>query len=56
MNFYTHRARKLCELEVVVSPSEYARMARGVGYTIHPVSGKQGYEWKVREGVKLTRE
>ena len=23
-------------------------MARGVAYTIHPVNGKQEYEWKVR--------
>ena len=31
-------------------------MARGVAYTLHPVNGKQGYEWKVREGVSLTRD
>jgi Transglutaminase-like superfamily len=56
MNFYTHRSRNLCELEVVIPPSEYAKMAKGVEYTLHPVNGKKGYEWKVREGVKLTRQ
>jgi hypothetical protein len=56
MNFYTHRSRKLCELEVVIPPSEYARMAKGVAYTLHPVNGKKGHEWKVRGGVTLTRE
>jgi RNA polymerase sigma factor (sigma-70 family) len=55
MNFYTHRSRHLCELEVVIPSSEYAKMARGVQYTIHPLNGKKGYEWKVHEGVKLTR-
>jgi hypothetical protein len=55
-NFYTHRSRKLCELEVVIPAPQYAKMAKGVGYTLHPVNGKKGYEWKVRDGVNVTRE
>ena len=30
-------AEKLRELEVVIPPAEYAKMAKGVAYTLHPV-------------------
>jgi hypothetical protein len=56
MNFYTDASRKLRELEVVIPAGEFAKMASGVAYTLHPVNGKRGYAWKVREGVKLTRD
>jgi hypothetical protein len=56
LNFYTNRPRHLCELEVIIPAAEYARMARGVAYTLHPVNGKKGYEWKLGDGVRLTRE
>src|SRR5262249_1647175 len=46
MNFYTDRPQKLSELEVVIPPAEYARMARGVAYTPHPIHRKKGEEWK----------
>ena len=41
---------------MVIPSAEHAKMARGVAYTLHPANGKKGYEWKVGEGVKLTRE
>jgi RNA polymerase sigma factor (sigma-70 family) len=56
MNFYTYRTRNLCELEVIIPPAEYARMAKGVAYTLHPVNGKKGYQWKVRDGLTVKRE
>ena len=56
VSFYTDRSQKLCELEGVIPAAEYAKMARGVAYTLHPVNGKKGYEWTVRDGVTLTRE
>jgi hypothetical protein len=55
MNFYTDHPNGLRELEVVIPAAEYGKMVRGVAYTLHPVNGKKGYEWGVREGVKLTR-
>jgi RNA polymerase sigma factor (sigma-70 family) len=55
MNFYTHRSRNHCELEVVIPSAEAAKMVSGVAYSLHPVNGKKGYEWKVHEGVTLTR-
>ncbi len=55
MNFYTHHSRNLCELEIVIPAAEYAKMTKGA-YTLHPVNGQKGYEWKVREDVKLTQQ
>jgi hypothetical protein len=56
MNLVTDSTKDLRELEVIVPPAEYGRMARGVPYTLHPANGKKGYAWKVRKGVSLTRE
>jgi hypothetical protein len=55
MNFYTNRSQGLCELEVVIPPAEYQKLAKDVAYTLHPVNGTKGYEWAVKEGVTLTR-
>jgi hypothetical protein len=56
MNFYTRRSQNLCELEVLIPAAEFGKMARGVAYTLHPVNGKPGYAWRVRDGVTVTRE
>jgi hypothetical protein len=55
MNFYTDRSRNLCELELVIPAAAYGKMASGVAYSLHPVNGKKGYEWTVRDGLTLTR-
>jgi hypothetical protein len=56
MNFYTQRSRNLCELEVIIPADGFAKMVKGVAYTLHPANGRKGYEWKVREGLTLTRD
>jgi hypothetical protein len=56
MNFVTSASEKLRELEVVIPPAAYAQMAKGVAYTLHPVNSQNGYRWRVRDGVKVTRE
>jgi hypothetical protein len=56
MNFFTAASQKVRELELVVPPDEYARMAAGVAYTLHPVNGRPGYVWKVGEGVTITKK
>src|SRR5262249_25064512 len=55
MNFYTHHSKNHCELEVTIPSAEISKMASKVTYTLHPVNGKKGYEWKVADGVTLTR-
>jgi hypothetical protein len=56
MSFIAGSSRKLRELEVVIPPAEYAKMAQGVAYTLHPVNGKKNYPWQVQGGVTVTRE
>jgi hypothetical protein len=56
MNFYTDPSNHLRELEVVIPADEYTKMAKGVPYSLHPHNDNKGYEWKVRDGVMLTRE
>jgi hypothetical protein len=56
MNFFTWESRSLREIEVLIQPEELAKMARGIAYTIHPVNGKTGYTWKVKDGLTLRRE
>jgi hypothetical protein len=56
MNFYTHASRNLREMEVVIPKEEYAKMVKGVAYTLHPVNGTPLYQWKVQKGVTITRK
>jgi hypothetical protein len=56
MTFYTLHSQNLCELEVVIPPSEYGKMATDVAYSLHPANGKKGYDWQVGDGVTLMRE
>jgi Transglutaminase-like superfamily len=56
MSFYTHASRNLRELEVVIPAAEYAKLAKSVAYTLHPLNGKKGYEWKVQDGLTIVRD
>ncbi len=56
MNFFTLNSRNLRELEVIIPAADYAKMTKSVAYTLHPVNGKTGHEWKVRNGLSVTRE
>jgi hypothetical protein len=53
--FVTWVSQNLRELELIIPAADYARMAKGVGYTLHPVNSKRACEWKIRDGVTLTR-
>jgi tRNA A-37 threonylcarbamoyl transferase component Bud32 len=55
LNFFTHETTKLRDMEVVIPAIEYAKMARGVAYTIEPVNSHPVYKWKVQTGVQLVR-
>jgi hypothetical protein len=54
--YFTQSSTDLRDVEVTIAAPEFARMARGVAYTIHPVNGKSDYQWKVRDGVTIARE
>jgi hypothetical protein len=55
-SYYTAPAENLREMEVTIPPAEFAKMARGVAYTIHPTNSTKDYSWKVRPGLTVTRE
>jgi hypothetical protein len=55
MSFFTQASAGKRELEVAIPREEYARMAKDVPYTLHPVNSVPGYRWKVKEGVTLAR-
>jgi hypothetical protein len=56
LSFWADGGTALREILLVVPKSEYARMAQGVAYTIHPVNAVAGYQWKVNDVVTITRE
>jgi hypothetical protein len=56
MSFWTGGPSNLREILVVIPPQEFAKMAKGVAYTIHPVNAAADYQWKVKEGLTIKRE
>jgi hypothetical protein len=54
-SFYTQTSAKLRELEVIIPPKEFAKMAPGVAYTLHPRNQSKSHTWGVRDGLTLTR-
>jgi hypothetical protein len=56
VGFYTSPASGLHEIAVTVPADEYAKMARGVAYTLHAVNANPDFRWKVRDGVTVTRK
>lgn len=56
MSFYTHASQNLRELEVIISAAEYAKLAKTVAYTLHPLNSKKGYEWNVQDGLTIVRD
>jgi hypothetical protein len=53
MNFISGEGGKLCELELVVPPEQFAKMAKDIPYTLQPVNAVAGYSWKVKEGLTV---
>jgi RNA polymerase sigma factor (sigma-70 family) len=56
MSFWTAPADKVRELELEIPPDEFAKMAKGVPYTLHPVNANPRYQWKVGPGLTITRQ
>ncbi len=56
MSSVTSRSRSIRELEMVIPPAEYAKMAKGVAYALQPVNAVKDYAWKVRDGLAITRQ
>jgi hypothetical protein len=56
LSIWGDTARQLREILVVIPKDEFAKMKLGVAYSIHPVNGVADCQWKVKEGLTITRE
>jgi hypothetical protein len=54
--YVTLRSQSLRDMEVLIPASEYAKMAKGVGYTLAPADTSSPYRWVVKDGLTLTRQ
>jgi hypothetical protein len=52
----TWHSRNLHEIEVLIPPEEYAKMALGVEYTLAPPRDVAGYQWKLKGQVTLPKK
>jgi hypothetical protein len=53
--YVTLASQKVREMELVIPPEEYAKMGKGVAYTLEPVNSNANYRWKVKDGLTLVR-
>jgi hypothetical protein len=56
LSFFTNGRTGLREIEVAIPAAEYAKMVKGVPYTLHPVNGVAGYRWRVKPGLTVSRQ
>jgi hypothetical protein len=56
LSFWTDASKNLREILLVIPKGEYAKLAKGVAYTIHPVNAVADYQWKVKKGLTIRRE
>jgi hypothetical protein len=54
--YITQASQDVREMELIVPATEYARMAKGVAYTLHPVNAGTEYRWKVKDGLTIIRQ
>ena len=53
--YVTLASQNLRDMELVITPAEYAKTAKGVAYTLHAVNAVADYRWKVKDGLTITR-
>jgi hypothetical protein len=53
--YFTNPAEDHREIEIVIPPDEFSKMAAGVDYAIQAVNEKPEYTWKVKEGLTIRR-
>ncbi len=53
--YVTMASEKVREMELIIPPEAYRKMAKGVAYTLEPVNSNAKYRWKVRDGLTVTR-
>ncbi len=56
LGFLTLASQQVREFEILIPPAEFAKMATGADYTLHPLNANPDLKWKVKEGLTLRRE
>jgi hypothetical protein len=54
--YVTLQSQNLREMELIISAADFAKMAKGVAYTLQPVNSVADYSWKVQDGLTIIRE
>ena len=55
LSFWTDPSSGLRDILLVIPKEEYAKMANGVAYAVHPMNSAAACQWRVKEGLTITR-
>lgn len=55
-SFFTQGSQSIREFRVGIPAGEFAKMQVGVPYTLQPVNGNEGYSWRVKDGLTVSRQ
>jgi hypothetical protein len=53
--YVTLPSKKIRDMELIIPPDEYAKMAKGTAYHLEPVNSVAEYRWKIKDGLTITR-
>ena len=53
--YVTSASQNVCEIELIIPASDYARMAKGVAYPLEPINAGMEYCWRVKDELTITR-
>jgi Transglutaminase-like superfamily len=53
--YITLRSQKIRDMELVIPPAEFAKMAQDVSYGLQPVNPQANYRWKVNGNLSISR-
>jgi hypothetical protein len=56
MSYVTDSNANVRDMEIVIAPEDFAKMAKRVRYSLRAVNGVKDYQWRVKEGVTLSLE
>jgi hypothetical protein len=54
LGFFTSASDNVRDMELLIPAAEYAKMTRGVAYTLHPLNAGTDYHWKVKDGLTIS--
>jgi hypothetical protein len=56
MSYVTDPSANVRDLELTLPPEDFAKMSRGVPYTLRPLNAVADFQWRVKDGLTLTLE